>query len=294
MDELRGLEDLSVRQLRLFVRVVELASFSGAAREAQLSQPAASRTVAALEARVGAPLLTRTHRRVTATALGERLAKQLKPLLEAFSALEGEAAPDGLQGVLRVAAPSAFGRAFVVPAMNTFLRANPRVELALELSDRRVDLVERRIDVAFRLGAAPAGARARTIGSSEALVVCAPSLAAGVASKGLDELLELPAVVHGSGARALGISPKRLRVRLECDDLDAAFEAAVAGLGVTVLPRWRCQAALDTGALVRLLPSLSLPRVPVRAVFPGHRRPGRLARAFVDGVVRTLPGPLMP
>jgi DNA-binding transcriptional LysR family regulator len=293
MNELRALEDLSIAQLRLFVRVIELANFSAAAREARVSQPAASRAVAAIEARLGAPVLARSTRKTAPTPLGERLARELKPLLDAFSGVEVAPAPEGLQGLLRVGAPSAFGRAFVVPAVNAFLLANPRVDLALLLSDRRVDLLEQRVDVSIRLGAPPSGARARTIGASEVLVVCAPMLATGAAGKTLAELVRLPAVLHGGGARALGVSPKDLRVRLECDDLDAAFEAAVVGVGVTMLPRWRCQAALESGALVRLLGSLSLPKVPVRAVFPGTKRPGRLTRAFVDTLVRSLPPALM-
>ncbi len=188
-----------------------------------------------------------------------------------------------------MAAPGAFGRTFVVPAVNAFMLEHPRVDLELSLTDRRVNLLDQRIDVSIRLGPLSPGVRARALGMSQAVIVCAPALTKGASITGLTELKRLPAVLHGSGARPLGISMKDFRVRLACDDVDTAFEAAIAGIGVTLLPRWRCQTALDTGALVRLLPRLALPRLPVRAVYPGGSRPGRLTRAFVDAVARALP-----
>jgi DNA-binding transcriptional LysR family regulator len=289
MNELGALEDLSLAQLRLVTRVIELASFSAAAREAKVSQPAASRLVALVEARLGGPLLVRTTRKAKATPLGLALGRALKGLLDAFAGVEVAPVSDGLQGRLHVAAPGAFGRTFIVPVVNDFLRAHPRVELQLSLADRRVDLLEHRIDVSIRVGPLPPGARARTLGASEGLLVCAPSLVQGPAIKTLAELVRLPAVLHASGAPAVGLPLKGLRVKLTCDDLDAAFDAAVAGVGATLLPRWRCQAALDSGALVRLLQAVALPKAPVRAVFPGSARPGRLTRAFVDAVARALP-----
>jgi DNA-binding transcriptional LysR family regulator len=289
MNELRALEDLSLAQLRLFVRVVELSSFSAAAREARVSQPATSRLVAAMEAKLGGPLLARSTRSVRPTALGERLARALQAPLEAFSGLEVAPAPQGLQGRLRVAAPGAFGRTFVVPVVTAFLLENPRVELELLLSDRRINLLEQRVDVSIRVGPLTPGTRARTLGASEARLVCAPGLLTGPAIKSIADLARLPAVLQGSGASALGLSTRSLRVRLSCDDLDAAFEAAVRGVGATILPLWRCKQALETGALVRLLPQLALPTMPVRAVFPGVGKPGRLTRAFVAAVARSLP-----
>ena len=292
MNDLRALEGLSIAELRLFVRAVALNSFSAAAREGMVSQPAVSRLVATMEERLGAPLFVRTTRRTSATVLGERVAAALQPVVDVFASVDVQPETEGLTGQLRVAAPGSFGRAFVAPAVTQFLAEHPGVDIDLQLSDRRADLVRERIDVAIRLGPLPDGARVRTLGVSAQAIVCAPSLAPLHPLRSLQELAHRPALLLASGAaaiRAAGLKPSALRARMTADDIDVLYAAAVAGLGVTLLPLWRTQRALDDGLLVRLLPGVPLPKAPIRAVFPNLRRPTRLARAFVDVVAGALP-----
>jgi DNA-binding transcriptional LysR family regulator len=299
MNELRALEGLTVAELRLFSRVVGLQSFSAAAREARVSQSSVSRLVATMEARLGAPLLVRTTRRATPTTLGERLVQALEGVLETFRAPDGGPTERGLRGSLRVAAPGAFGRAFVAPVANQFLREHPGAELELQLSDRRIDLVQHRIDLAVRIGSLSPGVRARVLGASEQMLVCAPALVPARPPETLAALAAdgpVPVVMAAThdlrGLKALGLKAGMVRVRLVCDDLDSLFSAAVDGVGMTMLPRWRAQRALDDGVLVRLLPRLNFPSAPVRAVFAGSGRPGPLARAFTDLLARSLPATL--
>lgn len=298
MNELKTLEAFTVAELRLFSRVVALQSFTAAAREARVSQPSVSRLVAHLEERLGGPVVVRTTRRVMPTTLGERLVEALAPVLARFSA-PAPTRGAGLEGALRVAAPGAFGRTFVAPVVNQFLKEHPRVELELLLGERRVDLVQQRVDVAVRIGAVSPGLRARTLGASEPVLVCAPTLMPPQPLTNLVELASaLPLVMarvdDPASLKSLEVDLKRLRPRLVCDDFDALFEAVVGGVGFTLLPRWRVQRALEDGVLVRLLPSLALPPAPVRAVFPGTAKPGRLARAFVERLAASLPPTLRP
>jgi DNA-binding transcriptional LysR family regulator len=143
MNRPAGFDTLSIAQLRLFGRVALLASFSAAARELSLSQPAASRSIASMEAALGGQLFLRTTRRVRLTSLGEQLLERLFPMLEEFERLDrlSVGQTQGLVGTVRAAAPGAFGRRFIAPATERFLLANPRASVDLVLADRRGDLV---------------------------------------------------------------------------------------------------------------------------------------------------------
>jgi DNA-binding transcriptional LysR family regulator len=140
-------------EIEVFVRAAETGSLSRAGRELGLSQPSASRLVAALEARLGVRLLLRTTRKASLTEAGaaylERARGVLLELGEAAAAARGA---EGLQGVLRVALPVAFGAREVVPQLEAFLARHPRLEIELLMADRRQDLIEEGVDLALRLG----------------------------------------------------------------------------------------------------------------------------------------------
>src|SRR5579864_368032 len=141
--------------MEVFLRVVETGSFSAAARDLRMGQPAVSKTVAALEARLGVRLLNRSSRQLQPTEAGEafydRARRSLAEADEADSAARGLGA--GLVGRLRVCAPVTFGRLHVAPRLGDFLEAHPKLRLELVMDDRRIDLLEENIDVALRLGA---------------------------------------------------------------------------------------------------------------------------------------------
>src|SRR5574338_1124648 len=129
--------------MRVFVRVAERGSFSQAADELELSRPAASAQVAALENHLGARLLHRTTRKVALTAEGadflERARRILAELREAEEALRNTRSRP--QGRLRVDVPVAFGENLLLPALPEFSRRYPLIELDVRLNDRIVDLV---------------------------------------------------------------------------------------------------------------------------------------------------------
>src|SRR4051794_20357856 len=130
-------------------------SLAAAARRLRRSPPAMTRSLAALEARVGARLVQRTARRLTPTAAGRRLASCARQLLADYeqatrTGKEEQDAP--LDGVLRVTAPSLFGRWHIAPLVWSFLDAHPRIRAELVLTNRNLDLIEEGLDIAVRIG----------------------------------------------------------------------------------------------------------------------------------------------
>jgi len=140
--------------MRVFTRVAERGSFSQAADELELSRPAASALVAALEKHLGVRLLNRTTRRVGLTAEGSEFLHRCRRILEELRDAE-ETLRDARsrpQGKLRVDVPVTFGRYLLLPALPEFTRRYPQIELDLRLNDRIVDLVADGVDVALRVG----------------------------------------------------------------------------------------------------------------------------------------------
>ncbi|MDT8872001.1 LysR family transcriptional regulator [Komagataeibacter rhaeticus] len=143
-----------LQAMTVFVRVVETGSFTAAARQMGMGQPAVSKIVAGLEQQLGTQLLLRSTHGLTPTDTGqryfERVARVIADANEA-DALARNSLAD-LSGRLRVAAPTTFGRLQIIPRLGRFLSAHPRLEVDIELDDRRVDLVAEGIDVALRVG----------------------------------------------------------------------------------------------------------------------------------------------
>ena len=141
--------------MQTFIKVIETGSFSAAARQLRVGQPAVSKTVAQLEERLGLSLLLRSSRSFSATEAGQIFYEHAKLAIaqvdEAELAARGAGA--GLTGRLRVSAGVTFARLEIVPKLGAFLAQHPELEIELILDDRNVDLVGEGIDVALRMGA---------------------------------------------------------------------------------------------------------------------------------------------
>ena len=285
MDELAG--------LRIYCRVVERESFSAVARELGVSQPSVSRHIAALEERLKVRLLVRTTRRVTPTEAGrafyERASRAVMELTDAEN--EVRAGETSLAGTLRVSAPGAFGRSFVLPSVTTFLASHDQVHVELLLSDQPIDLVREGIDLAIRVGTPGFGSLTqRKLGNVGVVLVGAQSYADkyGVPTS-LEEGDGHAAVLH-TGSRqnmvdlvAAGVLPAvpAFNVRLLSDDIEAVRDAALAGLGLSPLPLWLVAEHLAAGRLKHVLPKMQVPPSPVFAVFPSGRQHSARLEAFV-------------
>jgi DNA-binding transcriptional LysR family regulator len=289
--------------MEIFVRVVETGSFSAAARDLDLGQPAVSKTIAALEERLGARLLVRSTRQLSATDAGmafyERAARAIAEVNEAEAAAQGVGA--GLEGRLRISLPVTFGRLHVVPQLGAFLDAHPKVRLELVMDDRMVDLVAENIDAALRLGTLTDSAlQARKLAQADRVAVASPAYLArkGVPSTPAD-LLEHHGIIYGQHAggqawvfrRGTSEIAIRIQTRLTFSAAEGVREAVLAGHGFAIASRWLFAPELATGEVIPVLQDWELPPMELWVIYPSGRLTSSKARAFIEwfeGVMRKV------
>lgn len=287
----------------LFVSIVEAGSLSAAGRQLRISPAMVSKRLARLEARLGATLVHRTTRRLALTDVGQGFYEDVRRILEASRAAEGRVAGRIGQpgGMLRISAPTSFGRLHIAPHLKGFLDRFPRVELTFDLDDGFVDLLDGRIDVAIRIAAEPRSSlAARRLADNRRILCAAPAYLAehGVPGRIADlarhRLLaashQLPWRLEGpEGTFTLdGVSAVRT------NSSEVVRDLAVAGLGVALRSTWDIGPALRTGALVRILPEISgATDVAIYAVQPRGSENAPNARAFIDHM-HALFSPLPP
>jgi len=253
--------------LPTFVAVAEAGSFSKVARSEAVAVSSVTRRIDALEAAFGARLFNRSSRRVLLTDAGEHFLPRAKALLldlaDARASVTAFSAEP--RGLLTVTAPSAFGRRHVAPAVFDFLKHYPALEIDLHLSDQIVDLSERRVDVAIRLGSLPSS---DLVGSQLAplrrLVCASPAyLKRHGRPASPRELLAHNCLTVASAPTPpgwwtfAGIQrnlPLAVKGTLRSDDTEALLQAAVAGIGIVHLASWLVSDAVKAGRLVSLFP----------------------------------------
>ncbi|MFY9294497.1 MAG: LysR family transcriptional regulator [Methylorubrum rhodinum] len=287
--------------MRVFVRVAECGGFAGAARALNMSPPAVTRAVAALEARIGARLLTRTTRRVALTEAGARYLEDCRRILAEID--EAEAVAAGAMAIptgrLTVTAPVQFGRLYVLPVISEYLDRHPAVAARALFLDRVIDLVEEGADVALRIGPLPdSGLSAIRVGSVRAVVCAAPAYLERHARPQAPGDLTAHAIIGRSDQAAVAewrFGPERrmavpVRPRLVCNTIDGALAAALDGRGIVRLLSYQVAPALAEGRLVHLLEAHEGPPMPVHVVSPEGRRAPAKVRAFVELAVERLRG----
>lgn len=286
-----------------FAAVGEGGGFTRAA--ARLGKPVStiSRTVAALEARLGVQLLARNTRKVVLTDQGREYLGHCRRILaeidEAEAALGRHA--QTVSGVLRLTAPAVFGRMFAAPLAARFAKAHGAVHVELSLTDRMVDLIGEGFDLALRTAALEDSELiVRRVGAFQRIMCCSPEyLAAAGPVAGLGDLphrsclvfnrlrpvAEWPLVDQASGV----LHPVKVDGCVSADNTDALYQAALDGAGIILTPTWQARADLASGRLVPILPQYRTPDVPVSLLFPRTRMLSLRVRAMVDALVAALP-----
>lgn len=290
------------RELQTFVAVAEAEAFNGAARRLNMSPPAVTRAVTALEARLGVQLLNRTTRRVALTEAGARLLADAKRILAELEVAEASAsgAHDVPRGVLRLTAPVLFGERVVAPILRDWLDHHRDVSADALFLDRVVDLIDEGLDVAVRIGELPdSGLIATRVGAVRRVVVAAPSYLATAGTPTQPDDLPAHRAVLASG---LGAAPEwaffkdggRRRVRLvpvlQTSTVASAIDCAVAGWAVTRVLSYQVADELADGRLVELLAGADDQVIPVHLVHAAGRRPAAKIRSFIDFAAAALRG----
>ena len=287
--------------MRVFARVVELSGFAAAARDVGLSTAMVSKHVAALERRLGVPLLARTTRRVAPTEAGQRFHAHCIEILRAVDEAELEAGAQALEpvGCLRITAPVELGQRHLAPLLAPLLRRHPQLSVWLDLSNRVVDLIEEGLDVAIRV--APeldTALHGRQVTSSRLLTVAAPSyLRRHGVPRTPDALSSHPTLAFAIGAGqhwvfARGDEQQTVKLvpRLLSTSSDALRQAACDGAGVAMLPTFLVDDEIASGRLRPVLRDWSLGTLKIYALYPARRtHPARL-RVFLDALLGRFGG----
>ena len=279
-----------LRELEVFSEIATARSLAEAGRRLNMSPPAVTRTLAALEERLGVRLVQRTTRSLKLTDAGRRFREAATRLLDDMDAAEREAAGSGLtpRGRVAITASSGFGRLAVVPLFAEYLDHNPQVTGSVHLWDRNVNLVEEGIDLAVRIGPLPdAGLIARRVGDVRRMLVASPNYLDRMG--GVDDanalarqriivfrgLMPTDRVVLGGASRA--VAPW-----LELNDALAALALAEGGYGVTLTMSYLARPRIAAGVLVEVLPEFAPPVAPVHLVWPEARMTTAAVRNFID------------
>ena len=280
-----------LRAMQVFVRIVEAGSLTGAAAVLGMSGPAVVRSLAALERAIGVRLLQRTTRRSSLSDEGREYYERCKRVLAAVDEADTSmsARRSEPHGRLRITAPATYGRMHVAPIVNAFIAKYPAVEVDLLLLDRVVDLIEEGLDAAVRIGELPDSTLvARALGETRRVVCAAPAYLrrAGIPKTPAELQAHRCIVFSGLAAAnewAFGAKRQRVAVRpvLRTNQVDAALDACIRGLGCGQFLSYQVEAALREGRLKRLLKEYEPPPLPIHIVYP-HARPSSNVRAFID------------
>jgi len=246
----------------LFVQVAESGSLSAGGRVLGLSPAMVSKRLARLEARLGVQLIHRTTRRLALTAPGDLFYRDAVSILtmiaEAEARVTGQAGV--LSGVLRVSAPTSFGRLHLAPHLKPFLDAHPHLTLELDLSDAFVDLLSERIDVAIRIGADVGhGLTAKRLSTSRRVLCASPDyLARSGAPRTIAELKQ-HRLLAASGQFPWTLIGRRGAVTVDevshvrTNSSEVVRELALAGVGIALRSLWDVGHDLSEGRLTRVL-----------------------------------------
>jgi DNA-binding transcriptional LysR family regulator len=288
-----------LESLRVFVRISELGSITAGGRDLRLTPAVASKRIKELETRLGVRLFNRTTRKLTQTEIGRDFYQHARRVIAALE--DAEAAVSGLsghlRGTIRVTAPLGIGRRLIAPLVHQFGQNYPEICINLRLSDKRVDILEDQIDMAFVLGDLPESSlKQRKILDAPRVIAASPEYLArrGVPHTPEDLkthdclLLRFPRSPEYYWTVQTADGPLRLDLTgpLDCDDASVLVDWALAGAGIVNRPILDLAPHLDSGALVAVLNTTPpLPAI-FACLYPHRRHQDPKIRLFADYMVR--------
>lgn len=283
--------------MSIFVKAVELGSFSAAADALNMSPQLVGKHVQFLEHHLGVRLLNRTTRRQHLTEVGSLFYERSRNILAEVESAEALAAETRAvpRGRLRVSAPVTFGINALAPKLPEYLKAYPEVSIDLSLSNRLVDLIDEGYDAIFRVGElSDSGLIARRLDPYRLIICAAPRY---LESRGTPrtpgDLVDHECLIfshtrlrtHWAFEGPDGYVDVPISGRLTVDSGEALLQAAVAGLGIIFQPLELIRASIESGQLVPILPEYKIPTRPLHVLYAPDRRITPKLRSFLDYVV---------
>jgi len=286
--------------ISVFVAVAETGGFAAAARQLQMSPPAVTRAIAALEEQLSVKLFNRTTRYVRTTEAGQRYLTDARRILADLDAADEAAAGINAEprGHLTITAPVMFGRMHVMPGIIDYLERYPDTEVSCMFLDRIVNLLEEGIDVGIRIGELPdSSMQALRVGSVRMALCASPDY---LERNGIPlhpkNLLQHSIIASSAGANTADWRfhqgkdefTQRLQPRLSVTTNDAAITAAVQGLGITRLLSYQVAPQIADHTLQPVLEDFEAPPLPIHIVHREGRYSSTRVRAFIDLLAERL------
>ncbi|MCG5077631.1 LysR family transcriptional regulator [Paraburkholderia tagetis] len=289
--------------MRIYVRVVERGSISGAARDLDIGQPAVSERIERLEKYLGCQLLLRNARAFQCTPEGIIFHERSKSVLGAVEQAVAEVSNEDqvVKGTIRIAAPHCFGETVLPEGLKRIRETWPRLDIELVLNDRLADLVTEGVDISFRLGQPGDGAFiAYPLGQVGRLLVASPDYLGRHAAivepvdlakhsfirvKGAFDAEQLPLTNGTNGTNGTDIVDSiAIRTSIKTNHWRPMYEMVLAGVGIGVLEAPAARDAIEHGKLVQLLPHYEVPALALNLLI----RPQRPVPVRVRKIVDTL------
>ncbi|MDJ0614070.1 MAG: LysR family transcriptional regulator [Rhizobiaceae bacterium] len=286
--------------LEVFAKIVSAGSMSSAAREMGLSPAVISKRMQRLEDRLGTRLLNRTTRQISLTEAGEGYYERVVAILAGVEEAEDFVARRSsiARGVLKVSAPTSFGRMHLAPHLVKFLNANPDLSLNLDLSDDYVDIISGGFDVAIRIGELPDSTLvARKLAPVRRVLCATPKYLNKAGEPKILEDLDHHNLIapHNQGPWRLegnkGLVIYRPNSMLITNSSEVVRETVLSGMGIALRSTWDIGSELRDGKLTRVLPQFSSSKgLGIYAVYPSRNFLPAKVRLFID-YLATLFGP---
>ncbi|AHF84667.1 LysR family transcriptional regulator [Rhizobium leguminosarum bv. trifolii WSM1689] len=292
----------NLNDILIFMAVVDAGSFIAGGQAVGLSRSAAGKAVIRLEDRLGVRLLNRTTRTLSLTEEGrmfyERGLRILVSVDEAEASVAGQDSTP--RGVLRLTVDDAFGRLVVLPLLEKYLRAWPDIQVEVSFTDRLADIVEEGFDLAIRIGATATDTRlvSRVIATYKARLCASPSyLAERGEPRDVDDLAVHDCLISAGRNQRQGWRFReeggswikaRGRSRLRLDSGEAIRDAALAGLGIALLPDFLVTDDLAVGRLRQILADFETDDAKIVTLYPDKRLLEPRVRRFIDLIVEEL------
>lgn len=286
--------------MHVFVRVAELGSFSAVALQLGVARSVVTRQIAALEAHLGVKLMARSTRSLALTSAGTAYLEKCRVILNLVESAEADVAAERLtpRGHIRISLPLSFGLKCLAPLLLDFSQRYPEVSLAMDYTDRRVNLIEEGVDLSIRITPRLApGDMARKLGVAKMLVVASPDyLARHGVPRHPSELIHHECLSYTGAANQQAwpffingqLESFPIRSRISANNGNVLTEAAGRGMGITCQPDFILDSYLADGRVVPLLADFAIPEPGIYAMLPSNRQVPHRVRVLMDDLAEKL------
>lgn len=284
-----------------FMHVVEASSISAAAMRMGLSKSVISQRISDLEDILKVKLLNRSTRGVTATDQGKVFYSRAFKIIQQLDQISEEIAEsiDMLCGEIRITAPITFGTQYLGPLLFDFMEQHPRLSLILELNDQIIDLSSEGYDLGICIGKmADSSLIARKLAQSKRVICCSPVYKQkhGLPTSIQELANEYTCIRHSNTvssqvwqfkSRQPNGEPESvvIRSRIAMNNVESIRDAAIAGLGIAVLPEFVVIKAMAEGQLITVLPERQLITDTIYVTYPKNRYPSRKVHTVIEHIV---------